>query len=345
MSFTIKDVARVAEVSKATVSRVINNNSNVKPATKTRVLQAVRELGYTPNSVARALRIKKSNVVAVIIPRGVEYIFSDPFFPELIKGITTILNLHDLNLYLVMSNSRPEQEEIYSNLLKSKRVDGAILVCPRFDDKKYIVKLRRVSFPFVLIGRFPLEEVNYVGYDSKQGACNAVEHLIGLGHKQIGFISGSFDLIGGVARFEGYKMALERHSLEYNSELVAKGDWTREGGYQAMCDLLNREKVPTAVFAANTQMTVGAVKAIKEKGLQIPKDIAIVGFGDTQFASYIEPPLTIVKEPTYEEGVMAAEMLIKLINGEEVKQPQVMLPTKLIIRESCGFKMAKIMKG
>ena len=345
MPFTIKDVARLAEVSKATVSRVINNNSKVKPETKTRVLQAVRELGYTPNSVARALRIKKSDVVAVIIPRGVEYIFSDPFFPELIKGITTVLNLHNLNLHLTMSNSRAEQREIYSNLLKGKRIDGLILVCPRFDDKKYIVKLRRASLSCVLVGRFPLEKANYVGYDSKQGACSAVEHLIGLGHKQIGFISGSFDLVGGVDRFDGYKIALERHSLEYDSGLVTKGDWTREGGYQAMCDLLNREKVPTAVFAANDQMTVGAVKAIKEKGLQIPKDIAIVGFGDTQLASYIEPPLTTVKEPTYEEGVMAAKMLIKLINDEEVKQPQVMLPTKLIIRESCGSKMAKIMNG
>ncbi len=345
MAFTIEDVARLAEVSKTTVSRVINDNSNVKSETKVRVLGAVRELGYTPNSIARALRIRKSNVVGVIIPRGIEYVFSDPFFPELIKGITTVLNLHNLNLHLVMSNSESEHRQAYSNLLKTKHIDGVILVCPRFDDKQYILKLRRASLPFVLVGRFPLEKVNYVGYDSKQGACSAVEHLIRLGYKQIGFISGSFDLIGGVDRFEGYKMALERHSLEYDSELVTKGDWTREGGYEAMCELLNKAKVPTAVFTANDQMAVGAVKAIKEKGLQIPKDMAMVGFGDTQLASYIEPSLTIVKEPTYEEGAMAAEMLVKLINDEEIKEPQVMLETKLIIRESCGSKMAKIMKG
>lgn len=345
MAFTIKDVATLAEVSKTTVSRVMNNSSSVKPETKARVLGAVRELGYTPNSIARALRIKKSDVVAVIIPRGIEYVFSDPFFPELIKGISTVLNLHNLNLHLDMSNSRTEQREIYSNLLKSKRVDGVILVCPRFDDKQYILKLRRASLPCVLIGRFPLEKANYVGHNGKKGACSAVEHLIGLGHKQIGFISGSLDLIGGVDRFEGYKIALERHSLEYDSELVTKGNWTREGGYEAMWELLNREEVPTAVFTANDQMAVGAIKATKEKGLKIPKDIAIVGFGDTQLASCIEPSLTVVKDPTYKEGATAAEMLIKLINDEEVKQPQVILETQLIIRESCGSKMGKVMKG
>lgn len=342
MPFTIKDVARLAGVSKTTVSRIMNNNPSVKPETKTRVLQAVKELGYTPNSIARALRIKKSEVVAVIIPHGVEYVFSDPFFPEIIKGIATVLNLHNLNLHLVMGSTERQQREIYSGLLRSKRIDGLILVCLRFDDKEYILRLKRASLPCVSIGRFPLEKVNYVGCDNKEGAYKVVKHLINLGHKQIGLISGSFDLIGGVDRFEGYKMALEKHNLEYDSELVTKGDWTREGGYQAMCELFSRTKIPTAVFAANDQMAIGVVEAIKEKGLQIPKDIAIVGFADTQFASYIEPPLTTIREPTYEESTMAAKMLIKLINGQEVRQPQVMLPTELIIRESCGYNARRI---
>jgi len=344
MPFTIKDVARLAGVSKTTVSRVMNNNSKVRPETKTEVLQAVEELGYTPNSIARALRIKKSEVVGVIIPRGVEYIFSDPFFPEIIKGITTVLNLHNLNLHLIMGSSERQQREIYSSLVRNRHIDGVILVCSRFDDKQYILRLRRASLPCVLIGRFPLEKVNYVSCDNKKGAYRAVEHLINLGHRRIGFISGSFDLIGGVDRFEGYKMALEKHNLEYDSELITKGDWTREGGYQAMCELFKRTKVPTAVFAANDQMAAGAVKAMREKGLQIPKDIAIVGFADTQFASYIEPPLTTIREPTYEESTMAAEMLVKLINGQEVRQPQVILPTKLVIRKSCGYNARKVAK-
>lgn len=344
MLFTVKDVARLAGASKTTVSRVMNKNPKVKFETKTRVLQAVKELGYSPNSIARALRTKKSDVVGVIIPRGVEYVFSDPFFPEIIKGITSVLNLYNLNLHLIMSNSESEQREIYSGLLRSRRIDGVILICSRFDDKQYILKLRKVPLPCVLISRFPLEKINYVGCDNKQGAYNAVEHLINLGHRRVGFISGSFDFIGGVDRFEGYKIALKKHNLEYDNELVAKGDWTRESGYQAMCELLNGVKVPTAVFAANDQMAVGAVKAIKEKGLQISKDIAIVGFSDTQFASYVEPPLTTVREPTYEEGTLAAEMLVKLINGQEVTPPQVILPTKLIIRESCGYNVKKMAK-
>lgn len=344
MLFTIKDVARLAGVSKTTVSRVINDNSKVKPETKARVLQAVKELGYTPNSIARALRIKKSEVVGVLIPREVEYVFSDPFFPEIIKGITTVLNLHNLNLRLIMSDSESKQREIHSRLVKNRRIDGVILVCSRFGDKRHILKLKRVSLPCVLIGRFPLERVNYVDCDNREGAYNAVEHLINLGHRRIGFISGSFDFIGGVDRFEGYKMALEKHNLEYDNELVVKGDWTREGGYEAMGELLSRTRIPTAIFTANDQMAAGAVKAIKERGLQIPKDMAIVGFSDTQFASYIEPPLTTVKEPAYEEGAMAAEMLIKLINSQKVKQPQVIVPTKLVIRESCGYNTRKIAK-
>lgn len=344
MPFTIKDVARLAGVSKTTVSRVMNNNSKVRPETKTEVLQAVRELGYTPNSIARALRTKKSEVVEVIIPREVEYVFSDPFFPEIIKGITTLLNLYNLNLRLVMSDSEREQREIYSSLLRSRHIDGVILVCSRFDDKQYILKLKRASLPCVLIGRFPLEKVNYVSCDNKQGAYRAVEHLINLGHRRIGFISGSFDLIDGVDRFEGYKMALEKHNLEYDNELVIKGYWTREGGYEATWELLNRTKIPTAIFTANDQMAAGAVKAMRERGLQIPKDIAIVGFSDTQFASYIEPPLTTVREPTCQEGTAAAEMLVKLINSQEVKEPQVILPTKLVIRESCGYDVRKIAK-
>ncbi len=343
MAFTINDVAKLAGVSKTTISRVINNNSKVKFETKTKVLQVIRELGYTPNSIARALRIKKSDVVGVIVPREAEYVFSDPFFSELIKGITTVLNLHNLNLHLVMSDSKSGQREIYSNLLKSKRIDGIIFMCPTFDEKQYILKLRRVSLPYVLIGRFPLERTHYVTCDNKQGACSAVEHLIRLGHKRIGFITGSFDFIGGVDRFKGYEMALKKHNLEYNNEFVIKGDWTRESGYQAMRELLNREEVPTAVFISNDQMAVGGVKAIKEKGFQIPEDIAIVGFSDTQFASCIEPPLTTIKEPIYKEGVMAAEMLIELINGKEINKPQITLPTKLIIRESCGYKqMSKV---
>jgi len=210
-------------------------------------------------------------------------------------------------------------------------------LCSRFNDKQYILRLKRASVPCVLIGRFPFEKVNYVSCDNKQGAFSAVEHLIDLGHRRIGFISGSFDLIAGVERFEGYKIALEKYNLEYNSELVIKGNWTREGGYQAMCELLNKAKVPTAVFAANDQMAAGVVKAVKDKGFQIPKDIAIVGFSDTQFASYIEPPLTTVREPTYKEGVIAAEMLVNLLSGEEVRRPQVILPTRLIIRKSCGY--------
>jgi LacI family transcriptional regulator len=221
----------------------------------------------------------------------------------------------------------------YIELVWEQRIDGLILSGPRSDDEQ-LPKLRKEGFPVVLLGQLPGSGFPSVDVDNISGAKKAVEHLIMLGHQRIGIITNAPPQYTGCAhRLEGYKKALFEHGLPYDEELVRYGDFTEESGYKAMKEMLQLS--PTAVFVASDLVAFGALAAIRELGLSIPQDVAVVGFDDVRLARYINPPLTTVRLPAYELGASAADMLVKIIKGEEYEE-RLLLPTELVIRESCG---------
>ena len=331
MRKTIEHIAQLANVSKATVSRVINNSPKVTPKTRERVMKAIKETGYYPSATARRLTTNKAETIGLIIPSPQDKTFGNPFYTEILRGFTHQAKIEGYDLLLFIN----EHKFNYSRLFHDRRVDGLLLVGIKRNDKG-ITQLSKNKFPYILTGKVDYKEANYVDAENRRGAYQAVSHLTDLGHKKIGYLGGSFEFIFNQERFEGYLQALREHNLEYGKELTMESINTQESGYEAMQKLLESSLVPTAVFVANDLDAIGAMKAVKEKGLRVPEDIAVIGFDDIQLASHIEPLLTTVRQPIYEMGITAVSLLVQLIEGKKKELLKVILPTQLIIRESSG---------
>jgi len=334
MRKTIEYVAQLAEVSKATVSRVLNNSPKVTEKTREKVMKAIKESGYYPSATARRLTTNKAETIGLIIPTPQDTTFGNPFYTEILRGFTHQAKIESYDLLLFIN----EYQFNYSRLFHDRRVDGLLLVGIKRNDKG-ITQLSKNKFPYVLTGKIDYKEANYVDADNKGGAYQAVSYLANLGHKKIAYLGGSFEFTFNQERFEGYLKAFKEHNLKYGKELTMESINTQESGYEAMHKLLESSSIPTAVFVANDLDAIGAMKAIREKGLRIPKDIAVIGFDDIQLASYIEPPLTTVRQPIYEMGITAISLLVQLIEGKKKEPLKVELPTQLIIRESSGEKI------
>ena len=331
---TLEEIAKLAGVSRSTVSRVINNHPNVSPEVRERVWKVIRELDYQPHAAARSLATRRTQVLGLIIPQAVTILFTDPFFPLLIRGIADACNARRYHLMLSLFSPGDEQRELYSRFIRSGHLDGVIISSTVIDDP-LIPRLLKDKIPFVLVGRYPHDpQVNYVDADNRAGAQMAVDYLIRLGHRRIATITGPLNMIAGLDRYEGYKTALTNRGISFDENLVAEGDFTEEGAYQAMQTLLPQK--PTAVFVASDTMAMGAIKAIREAGLRIPEDISVVGFDDLQSSSFTAPPLTTVRQPVYQLGSTAASLLIDLIEGKSEPPQHIILPTELVIRESCA---------
>ncbi len=331
MRKTIDHVAQLAKVSKATISRVLNNSPKVTDKTRERVMKAIKESGYYPSKMARRLTTNKAETIGLIIPSPQDKTFGNPFYTEILRGFThqAKVEMYDLLLFI------NEHQFNYSKLFYDRRVDGLLLVGIKRNDKG-ITQLSRNKFPYVLTGKVDFEEANYVDADNRGGAYQAVSYLADLGHKRIGYLGGSFEFIFNQERFEGYLKALKEHNLEYGKELTMESINTQESGYEAMRKLLESSSFPTAVFVANDLDAIGAMKAAKEKSLRIPEDISLIGFDDIQLASYTEPTLTTVRQPIYGMGTTAIRLLVQLIEKKGKEPMKVELPTQLIIRESSG---------
>lgn len=337
MRKTIEHIAQLAKVSKATVSRVINNSPKVTPKTRDRVMKAIKEAGYYPNVTARRLTTNKAETIGLIIPSPQDKTFGNPFYTEILRGFTHQAKIEGYDLLLFIN----EHQFNYSQLFHDRRVDGLLLVGVNRGDKG-IIQLSENKFPYILTGKIDYEEANYVDAENRKGAYQAVSYLVNLGHKRIGYLGGSFDFVFNQERFEGYLQALKEHNLEYGKELTMESINTEESGYEAMRKILKFSPIPTAVFAANDLDAIGAMKAVKEKGLRIPEDIAFVGFDDIQLASFMDPPLTTVRQPIFEMGTTAINLLVGMIEGRVKGAQQVELPTQLIIRKSSGkIRMCK----
>ncbi len=327
---TLEKVALLAGVSRATVSRVVNGSSAVRPHVRAAVLDAVRELGYVPNQAARSLVTQRTDSIALVFPETTSRVFSDDqFFHRIVQGVSQELEGAGKQLLLMMSGSTASHDRIGQYVLAG-HVDGVMVASVHGADPLPMT-LARMAVPVVSGGR-PLgrSTVPYVDVDSVGGAAAAVRHLVGTGRRRIGTIAGPRDMVAGVDRLAGYRTEIRG---AHQRPVVAYGDFTRESGANAMRELLERDPRLDAVFVASDLMAHGALGALRAAGRRVPDDVAVVGFDDIELARYTDPPLTTVRQPIITLGRQLARQLLRLAAGEQV-EPALVLPTALVIRES-----------
>jgi LacI family transcriptional regulator len=335
---TIKDIARIANVSHTTVSRALNNKSRIRHETKEKILSIAKELNYRPDFIARSLVMKRTKTLGLVITT-----ISNPFYIELAQGIEATARGLGYNIILCSTHHDLSVEKQYIDMLRSKGVDGIIFTSAHMGDPN-IVALAEEAFPIILVNRrtyHPVvkEKVDYVGVDNILGGFLAVEHLIRLGHRRIGVIGGSSESSVGLERLEGGKKALKAYGLEQREDYLLEGDFLKESGYQGGKRFLQMVEPPTAIFATNDYMALGTLQAIAEEGLRIPEDIALVGFNNIEFTGLKGIELTTIGQKKFEMGALAIKTLVERIEGEEGKPPtkEISLKPELIIRKTCGF--------
>jgi len=330
LTVTIYDVAREAGVSMATVSRVVNNNPNVKPQTRKKVFEAIERLGYRPNAVARGLASKKTTTVGVVIPD-----ISNAIFAEVARGIEDIANMYRYNIILCNADKKKEKEISVINTLLEKQVDGLLFMGGTVTNE-HLVAFRSSSVPIVLCATTDdNNSIPAVDIDHEKAAFDAVNLLIQQGHRNIGMISGTLqDPANGYARFQGYKRALQEANIPIIDEHIRVGNYRYESGVEAMKYFINLADKPTAIFAATDEMAIGAIHAIQDANLKVPEDISVISVDNSRMASMVRPLLTTVAQPMYDIGAVSMRLLTKLMNKENVEITKIVLPHEIIIRKS-----------
>ncbi len=330
MQPTIKDVARQAGVSTATVSRVLNNTGGVSEHTRKRVEQAIADLGYRYNALAGSLKKQQSGLLGHIVPS-----IAGPVAPMLARAVEEQAQKSGYNVILCNSFDSPEKEMANLDILLERRVDGIVFSAPLSAENVKIARNRGV--PVVIIERrAEIDGFHFVESNNLKGAYDAVTYLIGLGHRRIGLILGPQSAIITKLRLEGYGLALADAGLSTDAHLVSEGNYSRVSGYEAMIKFLALKQRPTAVFAANDTMAIGAMQAARHAGLDVPGDVSIIGFDDT-YAELAIPQLTTVHQPLHEIGTLATKIVIACIDGSEDSYPlENVLPCQLKERESTG---------
>ncbi|MCW9707897.1 LacI family DNA-binding transcriptional regulator [Fodinibius salsisoli] len=334
-NYTVEDVAKLAEVSTATVSRVFNKSAKVNEQTSQRVLEAAKELNYRPSRVAQRLRGKrKHSMIIGLIVTDLE----NPFFSEIARGVEDIAYQNKNAVMVCNSNEDKAKEKFYLEALIAEQVSGFILV-PTTHNNKLITEIINDEYPVVCVDRkLNIGDINVdsVTVNNKQGAYRAVERLIKLGHQRIAIINGLEELSTTVERFEGYKQALEDYDISLVDELILYADSREEGGIKSTKQLLELKERPTAIFSINNLMTLGCLEELNTQGINIPGEIALIGFDDMPWSKALNPPLTAVRQPGYELGVSAAELLLKRLSNPSRNTSDIVLNPELIVRASCG---------
>lgn len=326
---TIVEVAAQAGVSFGTVSRVINNDIHVKPETRERVLETMHKLNFVANRQARSLAGGKSNIIGMLVPDlGTGYI------GEIIRGIDAEVGMAGYDLILYTTHRTETKEAGYVANLAQGMVDGLLLVLPR-NPAHYTGTLAARNIPFVLIDHQGTgENCAAIGATNWQGAYNATDCMIKMGHRRIGFITGSLDLGAALDRLDGYKTALNTNHLQIDPDLIYEGSFNQPDGYTGANCLLDLKNPPTLIFASNDVMAMAAMDAVRERGLKVPEDISILGFDDIPQASQVRPALTTVRQPLEQMGRVAVQMLLEILKNSDSRPRRIELPTELIIRDS-----------
>jgi DNA-binding LacI/PurR family transcriptional regulator len=331
---TSRDVAKLARVSRTTVSFILNNVPGVSfsEATRKRVLDAANKLNYSPNVAGRKLVSGKSYTIGLVLCQSPEQIFTDAFLPQVILGVEQAVIQQ--GFHLLLKPVDPKDTGGYKRLITENHVDGILLSGPRQDDQA-LMQLHEQRVPILLMGQLPGTNIPFVDVNAVDGAELAVNHLIGLGHQRIGIITNApLSYTSAQQRRDGYLEALRKASLQIDQALIQEGNYTPASGFEAMKTLLTLTPRPTAVFVASDVVAIGAMLAIKEAGLRIPKDIAIVGFDDIPLSEYYDPPLTTIRLPAFGLGWAGGERLMRLIRGEGLDQENIFLNSELIVRKS-----------
>lgn len=327
MAVTLKDIARVAGVSYATVSRALSNHPDVSPETREKIKRIAKEMNYVPDPSARGLKGKSTNMIGLVVPD-----ISNPFFSELALGVESFANEHGYCVFLCNTNWDYEREKTYVDILKAKRVDGLIISSVIENATHH----KKSSLPLVYITEGPKsDDIYYVGIDNKIGAAMGVEYLIKLGHKDIVYIGGSEKTSTNRERFEGYRETMQKHGYMVKANIRTSDSFSQESGYKAAMEMLIKSEIPTAVFAVNDIVALGIIQAIEEFGLKVPEDISVIGFDDIAFSSMHRIKLTTISQPKFEMGRLSAELLINLIKREDVSQKINVIQPSLIIRNTC----------
>lgn len=335
MNITIYDVAREANVSMATVSRVVNGNPNVKPTTRKKVLEVIERLGYRPNAVARGLASKKTTTVGVIIPD-----ISNVVFAELARGIEDIATMYKYNIILSNSDQNKDKELHLLNTMLGKQVDGLVFMGGNITNE-HVVEFEKSPAPIVLAGS--IEEtgkIPSVNIDYEQAVFDAVNAFIENGHRKIAIVIGPLhEPINAEKRLVGYKRALSEAGIEFNEDLVAEGDYTYDSGIEAFEKLLELGDKPTAIFVGSDEMALGVVHGAEDKGFVIPEDFEVITSDNTRLSLMVRPQLTTIVQPLYDIGAVAMRLLTKLMNKEEVDDQMVILPHRIESRSSTKVKL------
>lgn len=329
---TIRDVAVRAQVSVATVSAVLNDNKYVSPALAERVRESITTLRYRPNGLARSLKQQRAHILGLILSD-----ITNPFFTTLVRAVEDTARGAGYTLLLGNTDEDVAKEEAYVELLHSRQVDGLILVASA-GEHAYLPDLLAAGLPVVCVDRSLASlGADSVLTDNVAGAYQAVSHLIALGHRRIGIVTGLAGVTSTYQRLDGYRQALVEHGIAWDAALVREGNSRLDGGTTRATDLLALPERPTALFVTNNLMTIGAMRAIEDAGLHCPEDVALIGFDDFEWASVFRPRLTTVRQPVYEIGKVAARMLIQRIERKRTGEAaEILLPPTLIVRESCG---------
>lgn len=327
---TIKDIAKAANCSVSTVSKALNNRSDVSEATKTKILAIAKEFNFYPNAFGKALKSKSTENIGVIFCRESQPLSSNPFYSRVLEGIEAELAIHNYNLVLQLISDENKSE--IPKMIRERQVDGLILV--GVINQVFVDQLKQIDLPMVLIDPKIEQESKWcqILIDNEDGAVQAVQYLIQNGHRRIGFISGDLERQSFSQRFRGYKRALKYNDIPFKEELVRTGGL--EQGYTHTISLLDLKEPPTAIFSANDINAIYAYKAITERGLTVADNISMVGFDDIELSRMASPPLTTVRVYKEEMGSIAVRRILSVIQENDVAPNTTLVPTRLVVRES-----------
>jgi LacI family transcriptional regulator len=332
VQITIKDVAEKAEVSRSTVSRVLNNQRYVAPDVRDRVLNAMNALGYQPNRAARLLRTSQSDLLGLIIPD-----IQNVLFLSLVRAVEDLAYAHQMNVILCNTDDNPDKQKSYLSIMQAQQAAGLIVVPTNPRDTVVLAPVQEAGIPIVLVDReIPGLEADTVIVDNIHGAQLAISHLMSLDYRRIAILAGPQSLTPGRQRLQGYENALREAGIALDNDLVKIGNFKVESGYELTHQLLDAPYPPDAIFASNNLMALGCLRALHERGVNIPDEVALVGFDDMPWAEDLNPALTAVAQPSYEMGNQALELLLKRISRPSAPYRKIILQPQLIVRKSSG---------